>query len=201
MLLVLRCALAGLRHAAAAGCSQAGTRGRSAGVLRVAVAAGTQKPQSAARGDDDDGFIDRLMFEPLLTADPRGNPLPMLAARVPTKANGGISRDGLTIVYHLARRRQMERRRSRYVAATCNGRGNAIVNPNNNVISRHGYDVVRAIDTPDAHTVVVHLKQPLRAVRQHVLRRERSAVRRRAGARAFEVSEHQSASVQRKRRR
>ena len=41
------------------------------------------------------------MFEPLITADPKGNPLPMLAVRVPSLANHGISRDGLTITYHL----------------------------------------------------------------------------------------------------
>ena len=49
----------------------------------------------------DDGFIDRFMFEPLVSADPHGNPVPMLAVSVPTIANGGISKDGLTIVYHL----------------------------------------------------------------------------------------------------
>ena len=32
------------------------------------------------------------------------------------------------------------------------------MNPNNNIVSRHGYDFVRSIDTPDAATVVVHLK-------------------------------------------
>ena len=54
----------------------------------------------------------------------------------------------------------------------------AIVNPNDNVISRHGYDVVRA----DRHARRAHRRRapqtPLRAVRQHVLRRKRSAVRR-----------------------
>ena len=31
------------------------------------------------------------MFEPLVTADPKGNPLPMLAVRVPSVANRGIA--------------------------------------------------------------------------------------------------------------
>ena len=35
----------------------------------------------------------------------------------------------------------------------------AIMNPDNNVVSRHGYDYVASIDTPNASTVVVHLKR------------------------------------------
>src|SRR5580698_6302039 len=41
-------------------------------------------------------------LNPLLSADARGNPVPMLATVVPSMANGGISKDGLTITYHLA---------------------------------------------------------------------------------------------------
>jgi peptide/nickel transport system substrate-binding protein len=33
------------------------------------------------------------------------------------------------------------------------------MNPDNNVVSRHGYDDVAGIDTPNANTVVVHLKR------------------------------------------
>jgi peptide/nickel transport system substrate-binding protein len=36
----------------------------------------------------------------------------------------------------------------------------AIENPNNDVVSRHGYDDVRSIDAPNPQTVVVHLKRP-----------------------------------------
>ena len=135
-------------------------------------------------------FIDRLMFEPLLSADARGNTVPMLAAAVPTQANGGISADGLTITYRL--------RRDAYwsdgVPVTAHDVAwswQAIENPNNDAVSRHGYDEVRAIDTPDAHTVVVHLKTALFAFREHLFRRERSAVRDSPRPRAGTLSEHQ----------
>jgi peptide/nickel transport system substrate-binding protein len=149
----------------ASGCSKAGLHGVPAGrhawtqpgVLRIAV---VQEPKSLnplLATTTDDGFIDRLMFEPLLTADPHGNPLPMLAERVPTIANGGISHDGLTLTYHLAAGAKWTDGVP-VTAGDVKWSWQAIVNPNDNVISRHGYDVVRGIETPDARTVVVHLK-------------------------------------------
>ena len=98
------------------------------------------------------------MFEPLLTADPKGNPLPMLAAQVPTLTNGGISPDGLTITYQPAPRAQW----TDGVPVTSHDvewSWQAIMNPNNNVVSRHGYDDVASIDTPNTSRVVVHLKR------------------------------------------
>lgn len=106
-----------------------------------------------------DGFITRFMFEPLLSANPQGEPVPMLAAQVPSRANGGISADGLTIVYRL-------RANAKWTDGTpvtsrdVRFSWQAIVNPQNNAVSRNGYDDVARIDTPDARTVVVHLKKP-----------------------------------------
>jgi peptide/nickel transport system substrate-binding protein len=42
-----------------------------------------------------------LVFSYLLRIDPRGRLEPDLAVRVPSVANGGISPDGKTVVYHL----------------------------------------------------------------------------------------------------
>ena len=129
-----------------------------AGVLRIAVTEEPKNLNPLLAGTTIEIFIDRLMFEPLLSADARGDTVPMLAAAVPTEANGGISADGLTITYRL--------RRDAYwsdgVPVTAHDVAwswQAIENPNNDAVSRHGYDEVRAIDTPDAHTVVVHLKK------------------------------------------
>jgi peptide/nickel transport system substrate-binding protein len=128
------------------------------GILRVAVSNEPKNLNPLLASSERDVFIDRLMFEPLVTADPHGNPVPMLAVAVPDLRNGGISRDGLTIVYHL--RRDVRWTDGLAVTSTdVRWSWLAIVNPNNNVISRHGYDIVRAIDAPDDHTVVVHLKE------------------------------------------
>jgi len=103
--------------------------------------------------------IARLTTDILVSADPHGNLVPKLAREVPTRANGGISADGLTITYHLragVRWQDGVAFTSRDVKFSYD----AIMNPNNDVISRHGYDIVRSVETPDPLTVVFRLKQP-----------------------------------------
>ncbi len=70
-------------------------------MLRVAVQSDFKNLNPLLNSNTTDVFVDRLMFEPLLTRGSKGNPLPMLACDVPTLANRGISADGLTITYHL----------------------------------------------------------------------------------------------------
>jgi peptide/nickel transport system substrate-binding protein len=148
-----------------AGCTKTGTgaNGRHSwtkpGVLRIAVSEEPKTLNALLSANTVEGFVSRFMFEPLLSADARGNPVPMLATSVPNQANGGISADGLTIRYHLradAKWSDGVPVTSRDVAWTWS----AILNPNNDVVARHGYDDIRSIDTPDAHSVVVHLKRP-----------------------------------------
>ncbi|MGH7328985.1 MAG: hypothetical protein ACREJX_11610, partial [Polyangiaceae bacterium] len=43
----------------------------------------------------------RLVFEPFIEIDQHGKPIPELLTQIPTLANGGLSRDGRTIVYKL----------------------------------------------------------------------------------------------------
>lgn len=144
------------------GCTKAGleANGRhawtQAGLLRIAVSEEPKNLNPLLAATTTEVFIDRLLFEPLVSADRRGNPVPILATEVPQKTNGGISADGLTVRYHL--------RPNAYwtdgVPVTARDvlwSFHAIVNPNNNVVARHGYDDVRSIAAPDDHTVVVHL--------------------------------------------
>ena len=48
-----------------------------------------------------DFHASRVMMEPLLTADTSGNFVPVLAAEVPTLANGGVAKDGRSVTYKL----------------------------------------------------------------------------------------------------
>lgn len=128
-----------------------------AGVLRVAIQNDVKNLNPLLNSNTTDGFIDYLMFEPLLAADDKGNPVPVLATQVPGTENGGISKDGLTITYHLRK----DAKWTDGVPVTSKDvkwSWQAIMNPNNNVVSRHGYDYIRAVDTPNDATVVVHLK-------------------------------------------
>jgi|SRR5580700_1805622 peptide/nickel transport system substrate-binding protein len=129
------------------------------GVLRIAISEEPKNLNPLLVGTTYEIFIDRLMFEPLISADPHGNAVPMLAESVPSQTNGGVSADGLTIRYHL----RHDVRWTDGVPVTARDvlfSWQAIENANNNIISRHGYDDVRSIDAPDPQTVVVHLKRP-----------------------------------------
>jgi len=48
-----------------------------------------------------DDLIGRIVYEPLCTIDINGNILPVLAAEVPTDANGGLAADGKSVTYKL----------------------------------------------------------------------------------------------------
>lgn len=149
----------------AVGCSKVsngvGTGGRHSWThpqeLRVAIQSDVKSLNPLLDSNTTDVMIDRFMFEPLISADNTGGTIPMLATTVPTKANGGISPDGLTITYHL----RTDVKWTDGVPVTSKDvkfSWQAIMNPNNNIVSRNGYDIIKSIDTPDDATVVVHLK-------------------------------------------
>jgi peptide/nickel transport system substrate-binding protein len=90
----------------------------------------------------------------------RNELVPELAAQIPTLANGGISKDGLTITYHL-RRGVKWQDGAPFGADDVIFSWQQILNPKNFVVSRFGYDrdVIAGIDRRDDHTIVVHLKK------------------------------------------
>ena len=82
---------------------------------------------------------------------------PELATAVPTIENGGVSSDGLRITYHL-RRGVTWQDGAPFGADDVIYTWHQLMNPRNDTGSRQGYDLIRSIDAPDAHTVVVHLR-------------------------------------------
>jgi len=95
----------------------------------------------------------------LLNWDDHNQFVPELAADVPTLANGGISRDGKTIVYHL-RKGVHWQDGAPFGADDVIFTYRAIMNPNDNVSSRTGYELITHIDKRDDATIAVHLKRP-----------------------------------------
>ncbi|HEX8805358.1 MAG TPA: ABC transporter substrate-binding protein [Candidatus Aquilonibacter sp.] len=100
-----------------------------------------------------------LIYSYLVKFDDRGELVPDAAVTVPTKANGGISPDGKTIVYHLRpglRFSDGSALTSFDVAETIGH----VAFPGSDAPSRVAFDDVAAISTPDALTVKVYLRAP-----------------------------------------
>jgi len=98
----------------------------------------------------------------LFVFGPSGQPVPSLATEVPTQRNGDISRDGKTIVYKL-RHGVVWHDGAPFTSADVVFTVHTILDPKTNVLSRNGWDYVRRVDAPDAHTVVFHLTRPYAA--------------------------------------
>ncbi|MBV8579795.1 MAG: peptide ABC transporter substrate-binding protein [Candidatus Eremiobacteraeota bacterium] len=105
------------------------------------------------------GNLSELTMAYLVRYDDNNRPVPELATDVPTQANGGVSKDGLTITWHL-----------RHGVKWSDGvpfdgddvvfSTNAVNNPANNEVGRDGWELITKIDEPDKFTVVYHLKKP-----------------------------------------
>lgn len=149
------------------GCSKVSTSGGASGgehswtkpgLLRVAIQSEPKNLNTLLASNTTDGMIDGMISDPLVTADAKGNLVPVLATEVPTQENGGISKDGLTVTYHLHKGVTWSDGQP-LTSKDVKFSWQAMMNDNNNVVSRHGFDEVRSVDTPDDTTVVLHLKE------------------------------------------
>lgn len=101
----------------------------------------------------------QLVFSGLIRYDADGNPIPDAAEAVPTRRNGGISRDGKTITYRLRRGVIF----SDGVPLTADDvvfTWRAIVDARNNVPNHFPYDLAQSVVAKDPRTVVVRLRAP-----------------------------------------
>lgn len=89
----------------------------------------------------------------------KGRLEPDLATVEPTLRNGGISKDGLTIRYHLRRGVNWQDGQP-FTARDAIFTWHVIMNPANNIVARVGYDQIASMEAPDPFTLVVHLKRP-----------------------------------------
>ncbi len=131
---------------------------RPASGLRIAIPIDPTNLNPILAQNAIESFVDGLMFDELVTIDNHGNDVPDLAAVVPTLQNGGISKNGLTITYHL-RHGVRWHDGAPFTSADVKFTWRAIVSGSNNAVSRRGYDEIASMDTPDAYTVVLHMKK------------------------------------------
>jgi peptide/nickel transport system substrate-binding protein len=133
------------------------------GRLRLAS---TEEPDSLNKlfaNSDASDQVANLISAPVFRYDDTGAYVPEMATVIPTLRNGGISRDGRTIVLHLRHGMQwsdgapLDARDLRFT-------WHAVMNPRNNTRLRAGWDDITAIDLPDDDTAVVHLREPYAAI-------------------------------------
>jgi peptide/nickel transport system substrate-binding protein len=101
----------------------------------------------------------KLAQRGLLFFDEASNWAPELAVEVPSLQNGGISADGKTISFKL-RPGVTWHDGKPVTAADVRFTWEAVMNPQNKVISRYGYDQIGAVDMPDEQTAVLRFKEP-----------------------------------------
>jgi peptide/nickel transport system substrate-binding protein len=101
----------------------------------------------------------RLYMSYLVDADDKGRLYPEMADRVPTQANGGISADGKTIVYHVRHGVKFQDG-TPLTARDVVFSARQVLNPANNVTTRVGFAEIASVTAPRDDTVVVRLRQP-----------------------------------------
>ncbi|HEY6449378.1 MAG TPA: peptide ABC transporter substrate-binding protein [Candidatus Cybelea sp.] len=107
----------------------------------------------------DVGYLSQMTMAWLVKWDEHNRPYPELTTQVPTQENGGVSKDGLKITYHL-RKGVRWSDGAPFSADDVVFSTRVVLNPATNVIGRQGWDQITTIDEPDKFTVVYHLREP-----------------------------------------
>jgi peptide/nickel transport system substrate-binding protein len=108
-------------------------------------------------------MVGTFIYSFLVTDGPNGDNVPDVATEVPTRANGGISSDGLRIVYHL-RHDVRWQDGAPLTARDCVFTYDAIMNSNNAIPSRFGYEEIKSVRALGAYTLELTLARPSRDV-------------------------------------
>lgn len=105
------------------------------------------------------GNIAEMTMAYLLRFDHENRATAELATNVPTQENGGISKDGKTITYHI-RKGVKWSDGAAFDADDVVFSTNVVNNPANNEVGRDGWNLIKKIDEPDKYTVIYHLSKP-----------------------------------------
>ena len=100
----------------------------------------------------------RLLDSCLIDIGPKGVPVPLIAAAVPSQENHLISKDGLTIDYPL-RRNVRWQDGAPLTAADVVFTFRSIMNPKNNFYSQYPYSEVRSMEAVTPYDLRVHMKR------------------------------------------
>lgn len=143
-----------------AGCTRGG--GGEPHVLRVAYAGDPSSLVPLVAIDQENIALDTLFCQTLVGLDAANRVVPQLVTRVPSRANGDISRDGTQITYHL-RRGVRFADGAAFTSADVAFTYRAIFDPRNRATSVEPYRRIAALRTPGPYTVVIRLRSPWNA--------------------------------------
>jgi peptide/nickel transport system substrate-binding protein len=130
--------------------------------LRIADSSDPSSLNPLLAHDQDTSGFDLLFVQTLIGLSADNRLVPILVTRVPSRANGDVSADGRTIVYHL-------RRNVRFADGTPMTSADvaftyrAILDRRNPVLSIDAYRRLASLYAPDRYTVVVRLRAPWNA--------------------------------------
>ena len=101
----------------------------------------------------------RIFYEPLVSFDPEGNLIPVLAAEVPTLQNGSVARDGLSVTWKIKRNVQWHDGKP-LTADDFVFTWEYAADPATTAISAGTYKEVARIEKLDAHTIKIVYQKP-----------------------------------------
>jgi peptide/nickel transport system substrate-binding protein len=114
-------------------------------------------PYFATGTKDSDGS--RIFYEPLAGYDPEGNLVPVLAADIPSVANGGLSKDGTWVVWNLKKGVQWHDGKP-FTADDVVFNWEYAADPATAAVSIGAYTDIDRVEKLNEHSVKVVFKQP-----------------------------------------
>jgi len=94
----------------------------------------------------------------LVQVDPQGNWVPLMAAELPSKANGTVSEDGKTITWRLRPGLKWSDG-TPLTSADIKFTVEAVSHPQSTATQTQGFNLIESVDTPDELTAVLHYKE------------------------------------------
>ena len=132
------------------------------GSLETAIIPIPEDPPSFNAYLTDTGYeelLGELIFEGLAEMAPDGSYYPKLALELPTRENGGISPDGLTVTWKLRDHIAWSDGQP-FTSDDVRFTWEALSHPENGLAESTGFDLIDWVETPDDYTAVVHYRQP-----------------------------------------
>ena len=101
----------------------------------------------------------RIFYEPLASFDPDGNLVPFLAAEIPSRENGGVSKDGRSVTWRLKANVQWHDGKP-FTADDLVFNWEYVMDPATAAVTQGSYTNIERIDKPDSHTIKIGFKKP-----------------------------------------